>query len=128
MKRVALAISLVALAAATSAGCAAAPALTPGLANAPAVPLAETIDVHDVIANGHDSCPRARVAAGDPLRFRFPACPGGETSPGTTTLLITPAVAEEPEDELWNLHLRGLPPCEGTRAIRENELALAVCR
>jgi hypothetical protein len=127
MKRGAcLAIGLVVLAA--SAGCASAPGVAPGLANVPSVPLAETIDVHDVIANGHDSCPRARIAAGDPLRFRYPACAGGETAPAHVRLLIAPVVTDEPGDDLWNLHLRGLPPCEAMRAARSQELALAVCR
>jgi len=109
-------------------GCADTRAIEPGLANAPVLPLTAATDVHDVIANGHDSCPRARVAAGDPLRYRYPACPGGETSPVNVTLLVAPVVTEEPADRLWNLRLRGLPPCEGGRAGRARERALAVCR
>jgi hypothetical protein len=123
-----LASSLLLAAVAAVAGCGTARVVEPGLANAPAVPLNVTLDVHDVIANGHDSCPRARVAAGDPLRYRYPACPGGETAPQNVAPLAAPVVTQEPEDDLWNLHLRGLPPCEGSRAERARELALAVCR
>ena len=111
------------------AGCASTSPLEPGLANAPAIPLTGAQDVHDVIANGHDSCPGARFAAGDPLRHRYPPCPGGENVPLNVTLLAVPVPPPEPEDDLWNVHLRGLPPCEGDLAERAGaELALAVCR
>ncbi|MGO8995591.1 MAG: hypothetical protein ACLQVI_19960 [Polyangiaceae bacterium] len=111
------------------AGCASTSPLEPGLANVPAVPLGGPFDVHDVIANGRDSCPGARVASGDPLRYRYPACPGGETTPVNVTLLAVPVPPPGPEDDLWNLHLRGLPPCEGDLAERAGaEIALAVCR
>jgi hypothetical protein len=109
-------------------GCASVPRLEPGLANGPALPQNNPIDVHDVIANGHDSCPRARVEAGDPLWHRYPACPGRETAPVNLTLLIAPLVSAPPVgDDLWNVPFRGLPPCEEARAARANELALAVC-
>ena len=39
-------------------------------------------DVHDVIANAHDSCPRGRIASGDPLPYRYPPCAGGESVTG----------------------------------------------
>jgi hypothetical protein len=124
-RRIGMAVFVVAIAA--QAGCAMA-VVEPGLANAPALPLAVTIDVHDAIANGHDSCPRARVAAGDPLHYRYPPCPGREIAPPNMALLTAPVILAEPTDELWNLHLRGLPPCEGGRAARSNEFALALCR
>jgi hypothetical protein len=115
------------LAVAAQAGCADVRVVQPGLANVVALPLSDTIDVHDAVANGHDSCPRSR-AAGDPLRARYPACTGGETASFNTTFLVAPAVRPGPADDLWNLHLRGLPPCEGDRAARSNERALAMCR
>jgi hypothetical protein len=40
------------------------------------------------------------------------------------TLLSKPAPPEW-SDETWNLHLRGLPPCEGAGGA--NEVALAMC-
>jgi hypothetical protein len=93
----------VALAAAACGGCATSDlAIQPGLANVstqpglaaapPAPPADGTTDssppIRDVIANGNDSCPRGRVASGDPLRYRFPACPGaGEARPSAPNLL-----------------------------------------
>jgi len=103
--------------------------LVPGLANAPILPGTEAGEVHDVVANGHDSCPRARVVAPDPLWNRYPPCPGGERKPPDVTLVAPPVLPAEPagEEEMWNIHFRGLPPCEEARAARTNELALAVC-
>jgi hypothetical protein len=124
-----LAVAIAGLAGCAGAGTEVAAVVEPGLANAASLPLAVSIDSHDVIANGHDSCPRGRVVAGDPLRFRFPACPGGETvRPDVTLLIRAPAVTDDErnEGELWNVHLRGLPPCEEKSG--EEESALAVCR
>ena len=109
------------------AGCASARVVEPGLANAPAVPLAESIDVHDVIANGHDSCPRGRVAAGDPLFARYPPCAGRERTPTSAAFTMAPATPAEHTSALWNLHLHGLPPCEGPRGESSVEVALALC-
>jgi hypothetical protein len=102
--------------------------IVPGLANAPVLPENEITDVHDVVANGHDSCPRARVVAPDPLWDRYPPCPGTERKPPDVTPLAAPVLPAEPVgDELWNVHYRGLPPCEEARGSRTNELALAIC-
>lgn len=109
-------------------GCASESAVEPGLANAPAVPLSQTIDVHDAIANGHDSCPRARIAAGDPLRYHYPPCPGREIAPSQITLLAATVRREPPGNGLWNLHLEGLPPCEGGEPGGAEGLTPAVCR
>jgi hypothetical protein len=79
-------------------GCAGAGAVEPGLANAPAIPGSETIDVHDAIANAHDSCPRARVAALDPLRYRYPPCSGGELQLAPSDPLDPPAPTNPKED------------------------------
>jgi hypothetical protein len=109
------------------AACASTPLLEPGLANAPALPQSQTIDVHDAIANGRDSCPRARIAAGDPLRFHYPPCPGRETVP-PVTLLAASVRRESPASGLWNLNLQGFPPCEGAAAARSGGTTPAVCR
>jgi hypothetical protein len=49
---------------AAQAGCADVRAVQPGLANVAAVPLSETTDVQDVVANGQDSCSRSGAANG----------------------------------------------------------------
>jgi hypothetical protein len=103
----------------------------PGLAAAPPTPpddgtMESSPPIRDVIANGNDSCPRARVASGDPLRYRFPTCPGfGEARPSVPNLLGAPTFPPEPA-ALWNVHLHGLPPCSGTNE-RSKELAMMVC-
>jgi hypothetical protein len=50
----------------------------PGLANVPAIATSPVADagVHDVVANGRDSCER-RFGPG-PLRYQVPPCPGAE--------------------------------------------------
>jgi hypothetical protein len=108
-------------------GCAGARAVEPGLANAPSLPpeTASLPGIHDAVANGHDSCPRARVAAGDPLPYRFPACAGGETRAVVPDLLVA-APAPPAPPSLWNVRLHGLPPCNGPNE-RSKELAMAVC-
>jgi hypothetical protein len=105
----------------------------PGLAGAPATPpddgtIQSSPPIRDVIANGNDSCPRARVASGDPLRYRFPTCPGfGEAHPTAPNLLgFTPPPSLPEPAALWNVHLHGLPPCSGTDE-RSKELAMMVC-
>ena len=57
-----------------SLGCA--PAIQPGLANAPALGGTTVADtrVHDVIANGQDSCGRRLSPDPGPLRYRMPPC------------------------------------------------------
>jgi hypothetical protein len=111
------------------AGCAEARVVEPGLANAPALPGSLSIDVHDAIANAHDSCPRARVVARDPLPHRYPACAGGERQ--SQVVLLGPSAPSSepaPTDVLWNIHLDGLPPCEGGKPGHAGDLGLAVCR
>jgi hypothetical protein len=63
-------MSLVPLACATT--------VYPGLANVPALGTAPVVDpsVHDVVANGGDSCERG-LGPG-PLRYQAPLCPGVE--------------------------------------------------
>jgi hypothetical protein len=122
-------LGCIVFAALACAGCAEPPAVAPGLANVASLPdlrITPDIGVHDAIANGHDSCPRARVDATDPLRFRYPPCPGKEVTPSVGALGAAGAAESEPvKGELWNMHLHGLPPCEGSRG---NEMGMAVCR
>jgi hypothetical protein len=61
----------------------------PGLANAPVLggATAET-RVHDVIANGHDSCERSMFPQGGVLRGQVPPC----RSEGPTTALVFAAL------------------------------------
>jgi hypothetical protein len=61
----------------------------PGLANAPALGGAtpET-RVHDVIANGHDSCERSMFPQGGVLRGQVPPCHGE----GRATTLVFAAL------------------------------------
>jgi hypothetical protein len=148
MERVACMAFLSVALATASAGCMSTPAFAPlvpsvplppervvvGLASVPALPLevpAFALEgdtgVHDVVANGHDSCPDARSPA-DPLRYRYPPCPQVEAPPPTPPLVASPAFTQAPEDDTWNLHLRGLPPCVGSAAPRANEFAIPVCR
>jgi hypothetical protein len=113
------------------AGCAEARVVEPGLANAPALPGSLSLDVHDVIANAHDSCPRARVAARDPLPYRYPACAGSEARSQVVLLgasVPAPAPEPAPSDVLWYIHLDGLPPCEDGKLSASGDAALEVCR
>jgi hypothetical protein len=71
-------------------GCAT--AFRPGLANAPQLSGSPIVDVrvHDVIANGRDSCER-RLGAG-PLRNEIPACTA-PTPAAVATPTATPSAA-----------------------------------
>ena len=110
-------------------GCAEARVVEPGLANAPALPGSLSLDVHDAIANAHDSCPRGRIVGRDPLPYRYPACAGGESRSQVVLLGASVAAPEPaPADVLWNIHLDGLPPCDGEKIGQADERALAVCR
>jgi hypothetical protein len=115
------------------AGCSGARIVQPGLASVAALPGAASIEAHDVVSNGHDSCPRARIVADDPLPHRYPPCLGGESAHPSVgfNVLTTPAPAPtDPGDFLWNLHLRGLPPCKGgvNGSALSAEDSVAVCR
>src|ERR1700730_819615 len=77
MDRFLASLALVIFPSALACGC----AVQPGLANAPSLggtALAEP-GVHDVIANGPDSCGR-KLDPG-PLRYRVIPCPRGSSSP-----------------------------------------------
>lgn len=88
-------------------------AVRAGLANAPALgatPGAER-RVHDVIANGNDSCERR--AAGSPLRGRLPPCASEGTSPPPTSLHAVVRKERHADGWLSPVHLRW-PSCAMT--------------
>jgi hypothetical protein len=120
-------LTAVALSIGLLAGCATFP-FEPGLANVPALPGSMTIDVHDAIGNAHDSCPRARVTAADPLWHRYPPCAGSEPPSAPRALALAPAAPAGPADDVSRLHLRNLPPCYRAHSAVRPRLALAFCR
>jgi hypothetical protein len=75
-----------------------------GLANAPGLGGTRIADprVHDVIANGQDSCGRLEPDPG-PLRYRQPPC-HREASPATSTALAPPSVRDDPWVQRWVEH------------------------
>jgi hypothetical protein len=82
----------------------------PGLANAPSLSTTPVADanVHDVVANGPDSC-EGRLGPG-PLRYQFPPCPGVERR------ALPPAAVgvASPEKGIvlpWEEHHDSRPPC-----------------
>jgi hypothetical protein len=102
--------------------------LEPGLANVPALPESMTLDVHDAIGNAHDSCPRARVTAADPLWDRYPPCAGSELRSVPPALALTVAAPASLANDVSRLHLRNLPPCYRAHSPVRARLAVAFCR
>jgi hypothetical protein len=62
-----------------------------GLANAPLLINGGTPEtrVHDVIANGHDSCERSAFPPGEVLRGEIPPCNPTERAPGVPAFMPT---------------------------------------
>jgi hypothetical protein len=91
----------------TAVGCAM--TVQPGLANVPALssPVADA-SVHDVIANGRDSCERGFGAG--PLRHQFPPCPGVERH-APTPVVIHVAPPENGFVMQWVEHFYSRWPC-----------------
>jgi hypothetical protein len=85
-------------------------AVQPGLANVPALSTSPVADasVHDVIANGRDSCERG-LGAG-PLRHQFPLCPGVER-PAPAPVVIRVAPSEKWFVMPWVEHFYSRWPC-----------------
>ena len=82
----------------------------PGLANAPALggsPVAD-VTVHDVVANGRDSCER-KLGPG-PLRYEVPSCPPVER-PVLPTIVVNPASSEKGIVMPWVEHYYSRAPC-----------------
>jgi hypothetical protein len=96
-----------------SVGCAT--TVHPGLANAPGLGGTRIVDarVHDVIANGQDSCGRRPEPDPGPLRYRWPPC-RRETSPGMSTGLAPSTVRDDSGAQRWMKHYYFGWPC-GTR-------------
>ena len=91
-------------------GCA--PTAQSGLANTPALGGTRIVDarVHDVIANGPDSCGRRLEPHAGPLRYRRPPC-RHESVPGMAPSLV-PSVAHEDAAGLrWMEHYYFGWPC-----------------
>jgi hypothetical protein len=88
----------------------------PGLANAPALGTAQVADgsVHDVVANGRDSCER-RLGPG-PLRYQVPPCPGVERS-GVDPTIANRAPGAKGIVVPWVNHFYSRWPCSSS----ENE-------
>jgi hypothetical protein len=121
-------VSLVALvfALGSATGCAAAQRVRPGLANVPILPVTESVDVHDVVANADDSCPLL-PGSRDPLAYRYPACTTVEATRASYPVEIVPVSSADPSSVRWTVHRRGLPPCEGRPAPPPSDAALALC-
>ena len=91
-------------------------AVQPGLANAPALGTRPVADfgVHDVVANGRDSCGRA-LGPG-PLRYQVPPCPGVER-PRADSSIASRAPGTKAIVMPWVEHYYSPWPCTS----RENE-------
>jgi hypothetical protein len=90
-------------------GCSA--SVEPGLANAPRLGGTGLADesVHDVIANGADSC--GRHAERGPLRYRVPPCPTVTSGSASTSPIAAPGVASENVAVPWLQHFYVGWPC-----------------
>lgn len=96
MKRtVALAIAVVL--SSPSFGC----AVRAGLANAPALGATPGVErrIHDVVANGNDSCERRTT--GSPLRRRLPPCASDGSSPSPPSANVLPVAKRERDAGGW---------------------------
>jgi hypothetical protein len=95
----------------------------PGLANAPALSTSPVADdsVHDVVANGWDSC-ELGLGAG-PLRQQSPPCPGVEP-PAPTPVVIRVAPPEKGFVMPWVEHFYARWPCSSPEN-EANRLTLA---
>jgi hypothetical protein len=122
----ALAIASVWATGCATAAQAAAQRIKPGLANATALPGSVTIDVHDVIANGDDSCPsRASFPGPDPLWDRYPPCPEHESGRQNPSDVSVPP-KQPGGSPFQTVHLNRLPSCRGGPE-RTNAFGLALC-
>jgi hypothetical protein len=91
-------------------GCA--PTVHPGLTNAQGLGGTRIVDarVHDVIANGPDSCGRLEPGPG-PLRYRQPPC-RHESVPGPRTTLVPANAHADAGGQQWMEHYHFGWPCE----------------
>jgi hypothetical protein len=89
----------------------------PGLANVPALGTGPAADasVHDVVANGRDSCERG-LGPG-PLRYQIPPCPGVERPAAGPTVVANRAPSAKGIVMPWVEHYYSRWPCSS----RENE-------
>jgi hypothetical protein len=84
----------------------------PGLANAPGLGGTRIAGarVHDVIANGQDSCGRRLEPDPGPLRYRLPPC-RQEVGPGMSTALAPLGARNDSEAQRWMEHYHFGWPC-----------------
>jgi hypothetical protein len=89
------------------------PTVHPGLANAPGLGGTRIVDarVHDVIANGQDSCGRRLEPDPGPLRYRLPPC-RHEVVPGPSTALVPPGAPDDSGGLRWMTHYYFGWPCK----------------
>jgi len=88
-------------------------AVQPGLANAPALggtPVAD-VRVHDLIANGQDSCGRTFRPDPGPLRYRVPPCTHPR-APVTSQAFSTARTRRDDGAVLWMEHYYSGWPCD----------------
>jgi hypothetical protein len=92
-------------------GCA--PTVHPGLANAPGLGGTRIVDarVHDVIANGQDSCGRRLDPDPGPLRYRLPPC-RHESVPGPSPALAPASTPGGAGGQQWMEHYHVAWPCK----------------
>jgi hypothetical protein len=105
-------------------GCA--PAVQPGLTNAPALDGSRVVDprVHDVIANGEDSCGRRLAPDPGPLRYRFLPC-RRESSPTTSTAIVPSGAHDGGGGVRWMEHYYFGWPCKAKHEAQPDRTLFA---
>jgi hypothetical protein len=93
----------------------------PGLANAPGLGGTRIVDarVHDVIANGQDSCGRRLEPDPGPLRYRLPPC-RHESAPGPSTALVPANPRDGGGGQQWMEHYHFGWPCKARKEALAN--------
>jgi len=100
-----------------------APVIQAGLANAPALGGAQSVDprVHDAISNGPDSC--GRHLERGPLRYQIPPCPS--LQPSAPRALVAPTPSSDAWQVEWLEHDYVGWPCPRSRRISDGQRLIA---
>jgi hypothetical protein len=102
------------------------PTVHAGLANAPGLGGTRIADtrLHDVIANGQDSCGRPLEPNSGPLRYRLPPC-RREGVPATSAALVPSGEGDDSVELHWMEHYYFGWPCKARQEALANGVALA---